>query len=198
MENIDKKLLDLVTWLILKWVKKHKYAKHKMDFFLMVVGWEAAIWIASIIVNFATGKRNGINLVVNGVILAAITTLEGAKYLVLQKEKEYYDWLWEYRKNPNVYKATKEHCEHWFQAPHHKKQRHIVLVFFLVFLVLLIVVHSVISIVYVSFILSLYKECIFDMDEPPKKEKKAINSLTEITLRAWQSLTGSLNPKGVN
>lgn len=193
LDKIDKAILKLLTKIVIRWEKRHKQKLHKIDFFIMLTGWETVIWMCSIIIP-QIYKHSVFSIVVSSVLATGIGIMEAFKFMDLKDQKVKYDQIWELRKHPEMYKAVKEWCDHNVNEDHHRRPRLTMLKFFAVALILLTAVHSIVSLVYISFAFNLYRDCIFDLDEPDKKEKKATEKLTDVLLKSWQSLIGTLNP----
>ncbi len=200
MDRLDKYLLKIITLVVVYWVKKYKYKKHKWDFFIMVTEVEATYWIASLVIQAyyysvrSPKFRIGI-WILYSLMSCIVMAMQMAKVRSIQIIKKDYDWLWERRKHPVVYNSIKEVSEMLFETQ--KRFRMVHVSFIVVILLFSIPFNTVMVPIWVGFLLEAYKDYIFELDEPENKEKKQKDSITEIAMRAWKNLTLGLSPASV-
>ncbi len=194
MDKLDNWFIEVITKITVRWIKKHKYTKHKYDFFIVVTGWEMAYWVAQIGFTFIRGSHSVSRSALWAGVMAFIILMEYLKLHQLQSIKQFYDELWERRKNPLVYKAVKDLVEHNKNETHHRKPRQFMIKMLLGTAILLGILNPLITPVYLFFVFSLYHECIFDFDPPDKKEKKVKDSVTDLVMNSWRNLIGALAP----
>ncbi len=198
LDKIDNWLIATITKLTVHWIKKNKYTKHHVDFFITMTGWECAYWVAQYTFTlFFKGTHSIGTSVIWGLVTAVIIGMEYMKIRMLQDIKQAYDELWERRKNPIIYAAVKDLTDHYINAEHHRKQRHVMLIIFIIATIFLGIFQPLIVPVYLMFILNSYRDCIFDFDPPEKKEKREKDSVTDLVMNSWKQLIGALAPSNV-
>ncbi len=194
MKKIDDYILEVITRYVLKWIKKNKFIYHKYDLFIKVITWETAWWVFSVMYQAYNAIVKGlwISSTLMAILMCIIIAFEFTKLRQLKSMKEEYDWMWERRKNPNIYKIVKEMCETLFEES--RKMRQFSLKINIVFAILMLIFNPILTPIYLFLIISSYVNYIFDFEEPPKKDKKVKDSITDIAMRAWKQLTVGLNP----
>jgi hypothetical protein len=190
-KKLDNWLFGFATKVTLWYVRKHKYKLHKYDFFIVVTGWECAWWVSQIIWQFTHDKEIGFGVF----MFVAVLLLEVMKIFSLKLIKQSYDILWELRKDPMVYKVLKEVCEEKFKKGY--KQRKVIVIMDIFFLIALSFLLPLLAPVYLFILFSAYETYIFDMEEPPRKEKEVKDSITDIAMKAFKDLTAPLKPQEV-
>lgn len=214
LKKIDRWVLDRLTEYVRRWIKKHDYEKHKVDFTIEVQKVKVVICFVfalalPVVMYFLNGRylQAGFHA-----MLWSISV--GIYYFQLQntihKEKPEHDHIFSLRKNPAVYEMEKSVLEYVFI--HRRKQRLSFIAFdfsmawFLSAGVLALFLISPSSqplsslgiyffISPVIHTLEQYLIFVFDFDEPEEKKKVVKESITQILLQAWQNLIGGLFPQ---
>ncbi len=195
MESIDKWVFGLVTKLTLRWIKKNKYRKHKYNFFTAVTMWEMSYWIAGILflnISHLASHHDWGYVVIFSFLIIFVATAESFKIKNIKDMANWYDTLWENRKNPQVYDAVKQNCELHFELG--KKVRYWQLGFTILALIFLSIFDPWMFPLFLFFTFNIYHGEVFDMDEPPKKEKKVKSSVTDLVMGSWKNLIRTLQP----
>lgn len=196
IKKLDKWLFDVISHVVVGWVKKKKFAQHKYDFFLMVHDYQIAYFVAVIffIVSVDIYKHH----VQVGVIAAITLTVllgfsEGMRRMDMLDSKKKYDIIFVHRKNPEMYNLVKELNQHLYERGW--QYRRWVIPLTILFLVYVISNHPpFVAPIFLFNIAQLYESYIFDFDEPEKKEKKQKDSVTDIIMGSWKNLIGTLAP----
>lgn len=197
LKKIDIWIFALVTKIVVGWVKRKKFSQHKFDFFILMHGWEIAMWIVAILYAAITGilqhKILAASLVV--AIMSVFMVVAGTGFrLMLKSEKEDYDILFARRKDPNIYKLVKEVNSLLYQKGWPRRAIPL-MVNIIAFVYFGISSHSPVTPMFIFNIMHIYQNYIFDFDEPEKKDKKKKASLTEIMSARWRAITAPLAPQ---
>lgn len=194
MSQLDDYLYQELTKIVVKWVKKNKYKKHKYDFFIMVHGWEIAYWVVAIMYMAWQTVSVTHHYWVTGffaVFGSLLVFLEYLRYKDFSDMKQWYDTLWLQRKNPVIYNSVKEVSSEIFQK--NKKTRIFSIQINLFAILWMAFLNPVLVPIYVFSTVFLYTNVIFDFDEPDEK-KKATDSVTDKVKEAWENLIRGLKP----
>lgn len=195
-DKIDRGLLKFFSYFTLRWIKKHKYEKHKYDFCLQMILYEMGFYAVFVVLGpiwslrFHTSKGWAIFL-----IALVDLFVEYMTYKKFVSKKESYDWFFMNRKNPAVYQVIKSGTEELFEM---FRNMRLAIVGLLLSLAIVNISINIINpstpivIVYLlGTIYRIYVEEIFDFDEPdePKQVKKEVS---EIIKQAFQRLADSV------
>lgn len=197
-KKLDSLIFAAVSGIVVGWVKRKKFAKHKYDFFLMIHDWEIAWWCFVICYIAYKGAivHHQIFLAVG--VSAFLILLVGAgvvgKRYLLNSQKADYDLIFARRKNPQIYNLVKEFNALIFENSY--KQRVFMLVFNIAVLFYFIFELSPVAPIFILNTMWLYDRYIFDFDEPDKKDEKKKEPLTELLAGRWRQITAGLAPKG--
>jgi len=113
MKKFDEYLYNQITLLIKKWIKKHKFQKHKYDYIIRVSYVEMFMY-GFIGIALAGGMAYKGHYYAAGGLIAIWGLFVGLDYMRighLKEIKEHYDWLWAMRKHPEVYENIKHLCK---------------------------------------------------------------------------------------
>lgn len=196
LKKFDLWLFNLVSAMVVRWVRKNKFAKHKVDFFIMLHDWLIAYWFVLMFYIIFLGVKHhnaGWAMLTSGVMLLLVSLGEGSRRLILIDKKKEHDILFVHRKNPKIYNTVKELNTLLFKRDW---------VFRKFMLPITIILSAYIlsewpSKFFPMFLFNLtyiYQEYIFDFDEPEKKDKKVEDSVTDVVMGAWKNLIGTLAP----
>lgn len=196
MDKIDRMLLKFFSYFTLRWIKKHKYEKHKFDFCLQMILYEMGFYAVFAILGPIWSLRFH---TLRGWAIFPIALfdlfIEYMTYKKVMIKKESYDWLFMNRKNPVIYQGVKSGMEELSKM--FRNMRLAILALLVSLMIVNIAVNIInpgipIVIVYVlGTIYRIYVDDIFDFDEPdePRQVKKDV---TEITQQAFQRLADSV------
>ncbi len=214
LRKIDRGILNLLTNIVRKWIKKHDYKKHKVDYTINVRKLTLALLfsfalLAPAIIFLMQGKYLNAGFHVS-IWSVSVGIAYWRLLKMVREEKPIHDVLFSLRKNPQVYNMEKEVLEFVFIAT--RRTRVSVAVFTLLiewfFAVALVLIYFTAPVPVTTLPLAVfffinpflstteqYLFYVFDFDEPEEKKKVAKENISEIFLRAWQNLIGGLAPQ---
>lgn len=177
--KIEDYFLDKLTDVVMWWIRKNKFKKHKYHFKRLLRIIELQIFGGWIIISGVWQYMKGNHipvLAINGSLLIFLILMHFLfKKMDLQTIKAYSLWF-ENRKNPLIYKIVKEvNQESWEKDRRMRKFELVMHAFFFLFQALF---HSPLVILPLFGIVQGYIFYVFDFDEPEYKE--APKELTEI------------------
>lgn len=208
LTKIDTKLFNLVSWFVRRWVARREFKKHKVDFIIRVEWLNFAACIV-----WATVVPSALYLVAGNGIGAGIhfllwSVLSASDYFSIQittyKLKPLHDWLFSMREDPRIYEMEKESLEKAFEESRPRRiKQHLFLLAVLALCFAITYISGMDSanafvMQYLTFTTAVsalkhYTLYVFDFD-PPKKRKKASQSISELVARLWGEFIGGFNP----
>lgn len=212
IDRIDRGIFRVVESLVLKYVRRKKYTRHKYD--LRIKMREIKVVVLSIIVfvcmpiDFALG---GTSLVMTMFMISAWTfSLWGEIRLlnIAKSQKESYDILFSMRKNPIVYREMQEVLKILFSETQERRffiiKLNSSILFFVVSILTLVLLFNAVDIgdaiffylvpTVIAEILDNYVDYVFDFDEPEMKDKKEKDSVTDLVMKKWRELVSLPKP----
>lgn len=210
--KIDRFILDQLTVYVRRWMAKHDYEKHKVDFLIQL---EKYNFIALLILAMAipTGilfiEREFLSAGIQAIMWSILGTMG---YFLRERttrdSKEFYDNVYSLRKEPAFTFMYKEVLENLFiENQENRIKTSIFMLTIDIFVACLLFVLSyatnfqnpsnivAIYILINSFVslVGRYIGYVFDMDEPAQK-KETKESITDIVRQEWEQFIGGLSP----
>lgn len=196
LKKLDKRLISIVSKAVMSWRKKQKIPKHKYDFQIQLLTWKLMAWMLNLMfIIFLGVEHKAHGLLLSTSILAALVAIGSTvEYKLALKKKEGYDLIFDNRANPEIYSLVKDLAE--LRQRRDIKIRIICTTIDMIMLIFNILVLNFLLIpIFLLNIPANYIDCIFDMDEPPKKKQKQKVALTDLIAGRWRELVGSLSPQ---
>lgn len=203
-------VLNLMTQYIRKWIERKDHKKHKIDFYILVEWWQFGALIAWAIVIPAALHVVAGESFIGGMHVVIWSFLAAMEWMGIQRTKHMlkplHDWLWAMRENQTVYEMEKAHCEQRFVESRRDRMKWnailfgITFAFFGLFVAVAdyadpnwfvwqyLIVNALVNIA------NRYIFFVFDFD-PPKKKKKASQSISELVQRLWGEFIGGFSPQ---
>lgn len=203
--NLDRKIRDVVTKIVLAWEEKYDYEKHKMDAFLafnkkrIVIFLTMFIAVAPVLRFFSGEVQSAMILFCTNVVFAALVIhLDTA---MTEDRKRNGDMLRQLGKSPEEARVVNEVTRMVFEKT--RKDRLAMtgasmgIVWGICFLVLAFLPNDPASLVqWFALMMNVVAEnlarYIFYVEDaiPPKKKKDVKHSITEVVMAAWRALIG--------
>lgn len=203
----DRAILAYLTQRVRLWIERHDHKKHAVDFmirFQWVQFGALILWAIALPVAYDLLEGKGVTAAVHMVIWGALAALD---YLsiksTMQSLKPMHDLFWRMRENPAFVEAHREVLEKHFEES--RRERLGISAFLIGMTVVLYILISVVEGAPLTFVWQFllgnsiaeavrrYLLYVNDMD-PPKRKKKASQTISELAQRLWADLVGGFTP----
>lgn len=206
----DRKVLQILTSYVRRWVEHKDFEKHKIDFLILAERWRVAalvVWALAIPAMLWAIQGKPIQGAIHVTIWGAMAAFEwyGIE-LTTKRMKIIHDWLFSMRETPAVYQGEKQRLEEMFESS--RKMRCTQTLIMIGVTLSLFAVFTAVSepgdpnnfvwqYLFVNTIanaLLRYIPYVFNFD-PPKKKKKASEAISEMLQKLWSELTAIYVPR---
>lgn len=177
--EIEDYVFEKVSVVVMYWIRKKKFKKHKYHFKKLVRKIELFGFIAICVIQSAWeySQNHSIAVLIISSSLIVISTLVWIPMLRYDDRKiEWHDVLFQNRKHPLIYNIVKKTNEEKWERD--RSFRKTLLVMDIVFFILQCSIQSPFAVFPIFSLITSYIDYVFDFDEPEYKE--APKELTEI------------------
>ncbi len=206
----DRQVLSAVSWYVRRWIERKDKKKHKIDFMILFEWCQLAffvLWALTLPAAMYVIAGDEAGAAIHVAMWSALGVMEWLSIqYTIRRLKPLHDWFWALRETPQVYEMEKEMCETLFEKGRSERLltnagiMGVTLALFLVFWAVQksgdpnLIVWQYLFVNAVANMIRRYITYVFDFD-PPKKRKKASDSISELVQRLWGQLTGGFVPQ---
>ena len=214
LEGLDKRIFKITEKFVLKRVNKNKHKKHKYDVLLEFKKWHTValaimMWVVVPILYAVIASPVSL-IAIHIMIWIPAVALYIVEVDMVKGIGLAYQFLFDNRKNPLIYKLEKESCKHSFKQNSQSRVNRLRMYLFLATLLLLLSWLGAVLNVYgtvamlaavtISSTLNLmsdYVRYVFDFDPPKPKKKKEKAKMTDLVAGQWKQMSQAAQTKPI-
>ena len=215
VHRLDDMLFKMISYRVKKWIKKNKYKYHKYYWYKRLIKIQTILFFVTMIllvpIGFYLKEASKISFFIHSLTCIVFIFSLWQDFKFNDWFSKEWDFVWENRKIPQVYKYAKELCKLIHEKGRDMRCKFlrcsiIMLVFLFAVMPLLIMSNGLglddfmfvflMAFVIIN-ILTLYMVSIFDLDPPRRRKKKAVvdEKLSELMQGVWDKVIEGFKPK---